>query len=556
MRLHAGCIISTKGQLGRNMDAHTTGHVANIILAGFMGTGKTSVGRAVARRMGRRFVDMDSVLVERLGAPIADVFARAGEAHFRQAEAALCRELGEAAGLVIAAGGGSIISQANRVALAQGGLLVCLTCSAAECLRRIGDPASRPMLHGGDPARRLAQLMAERAPVYAAIARQLDTTNLAIEQVATEVIAMFERDSQDRILPVRHDSGVYDIVFGDGILARCGGALARRGLAGRVAIITNNVVGPLYAARVAAGLRSAGIDSVTIEIEDGEQAKSLATLASLYDRLAAAGLERSDAVLALGGGVVGDVAGLAAATYLRGIPFVQAPTTVLAMVDSSVGGKVAVDHARGKNLIGAFKQPEVVLADPATLLTLPAAERRSGMAEVVKHGLIAAPAILDRLEQPGAVDLAWLIPEAMRVKIDIVQEDPYERGRRAELNLGHTFGHALERLSGYTLRHGEAVSIGMAAACRLAQRMGVCSPALVERVEAILRSLELPVRHAGYAAEDIWLAMASDKKRKAGRLRFVLPVRAGDMLITDQAPQELVLETLNEISAAAHNPAQ
>jgi shikimate kinase/3-dehydroquinate synthase len=290
-----------------------------------------------------------------------------------------------------------------------------------------------------------------------------------------------------------------------------------------------------------------GIRPVIIEMPDGEAAKTLATAAFLYNRLAEAGLERDDPVLALGGGVVGDVAGFVAATYMRGVPFVQIPTTVLSMVDSSVGGKVAVDHPLGKNLIGAFKQPEVVVANTSVLLSLPAAERTSGLAEVVKHGLIGAPDILDSLEKDGVTDLAWLIARAIRVKIDIVQEDPFERGRRAELNLGHTFGHALEVVSAYGLRHGEAVSIGMVAATRLAARLGLCSPDLARHMESILDRLGLPVRHQGYPADAIWAAMASDKKRKAGRLRFVLPERPGKMVITDGVPRELVLEVLDEI---------
>jgi len=520
---------------------------ANIVLAGFMATGKTSVGRVVAQRLGRRFVDMDTLLVERLGAPIADIFACHGEDYFRRAERALCQELSRPSGAVIAAGGGAVINQDNRLALARGGLLFCLTCSPQECLRRIGDPASRPMLRGGDPARRVAQLMAERRLAYDTIPRQIDTTSLSVEQVADHVIALYQRDCCQRILPVQHDTGLYDIVYGDGVLSRIGDVLYQRGMRGQIAVVTNTIVGPLYGAQVTDNLAQAGFKVVMTEIADGEQAKTLDTVAHLYDVLADAGLERGDAVLALGGGVVGDVAGLLAATYLRGVPLVQAPTTVLSMVDSSVGGKVGVDHRHGKNLIGAFKQPVVVVADPATLLSLPAAERRSGLAEVVKHGIIGAPDILDHIENSSALDLTWLIPRAVQVKIDIVQQDPYERGRRAELNLGHTFGHALEVLSAYRLRHGEAVSIGMVAASRVAARLGLCSSDLPAHVEDMLRAIGLPVRHQGYSAEVIWSAMSSDKKRKAGRLRFVLPVRVGQVVITDQVPEQIVLEVMHEL---------
>jgi shikimate kinase / 3-dehydroquinate synthase len=523
---------------------------ANIVLCGFMGTGKTSVGQRLAAVMSRPFIDMDTLLEQRLGAPIADVFARSGEALFREAERALCRELSTPAGTVIAAGGGAVIDQASRLDLAQGGLLFCLTCAPAECLRRIGDPASRPMLRGGDPAERLALLMAERSAAYATIPRHIDTTALSIDEVATAVTGLYRRDSSERVLPVRHDAGSYDIVFAEGALGRLGELLAARGLGGRAAVVTNSVVGPLYGERAANSLSNAGIRPLMVDIPDGEQAKTLDTVASLYDRMAEAGLERGDAIVALGGGVVGDIAGLAAATYLRGVPFVQVPSTVLSMVDSSVGGKVGVDHPRGKNLIGAFKQPALVVADPALLLSLPASERRSGLAEVIKHGVIAMPAILEHIEAQAAhgqaPDLVWLIAEAVRVKIDIVEEDPYERGRRAELNLGHTFGHALEVMSGYRTRHGEAVSIGMVIACRVAEKMGLCDADLTRRVETLLGSVGLPARHAGYAAQDIWAAMASDKKRKDGRLRFVLPLHAGKVIVTDHVAQQTVLEALRE----------
>ncbi len=517
----------------------------NIILTGFMATGKSSVGRAVARLLGRPFIDMDAVLVERLGAPIADVFAQRGEAHFRQAESALCRELSAPSGAVVATGGGTIVNVENRLALSRGGLLICLTCSPQEALQRIADPTSRPMLHG-DPAQRLLALFEERAPVYDAVPRQIDTTGLSVDQVAARVVTIYERDRRDLVLPVRHDLGAYEIVHGDGVLGRCGHLLAQRGVHGRVAVVTNTVVGPLWAERVATSLEQGGLHAHVLTIADGEQAKTLATVSSLYDALAELGLERGDAVLGLGGGVVGDIAGFVAATYLRGVPFVQAPTTVLAMVDSSVGAKVAVDHPRGKNLIGAFKQPVAVLADPSSLLTLPQAERRAGLAEAVKHGIIAAPDILEHVERESAPDLAWLIPRAVMVKIDVVEQDPYERGRRAELNLGHTFGHALEILSGYRMRHGEAVSIGMVIACRLAARLGICSPDLGTRTENILRKLGLPVRHAGHTPDAIWQAMSSDKKRKDGRLRFVLPRRVGEMVVTDDVPQAAVLDTLRE----------
>jgi 3-dehydroquinate synthase len=255
-------------------------------------------------------------------------------------------------------------------------------------------------------------------------------------------------------------------------------------------------------------------------------------------------------VVALGGGVIGDMAGFAASTYLRGVPLVQVPTTLLSMVDSSVGGKVAVDHPRGKNLIGAFKQPKLVIADPRTLSTLPQVQFASGLAEVVKAGLIGDPALFEQIEAHGPAPLPWIVERAIRVKVDVVEEDPYERGRRAVLNLGHTFGHALELLSEYALSHGAAVGIGLLAAARLSARLGLCDPALATRIEGLLARLRLPSSYRGHSAQQVWEAMATDKKRQGKTLRFVLPRAVGDVFVTDQVPQEDVLAVLESLREA------
>ena len=312
-----------------------------------------------------------------------------------------------------------------------------------------------------------------------------------------------------------------------------------------------------------------------VRMPDGEAHKTLGTAAGLYDAFVAAGLDRRSPVIALGGGVVGDVAGFAAASYLRGVPFVQVPTSLLAMVDASVGGKTGVDLPQGKNLVGAFKQPALVAIDPETLKTLPSDEFRSGLAEVVKAGMIGDPALFAAMEgrrgevsspaptsaptatggntPTGGVSpplrLPDLIARAVQVKVAVVQEDPFEQGRRAVLNLGHTFGHAFETLSGYRLRHGEAVSIGLAGATRLAARLELCEPDLVGRVETLLGRLGLPIRAHGFASSQVLAAMGADKKRVGGRLRFVLPRAIGDVDLFGDVPDEAVLAVLDVITA-------
>jgi 3-dehydroquinate synthase len=320
-----------------------------------------------------------------------------------------------------------------------------------------------------------------------------------------------------------------------------------QGLRGRVALVTNPTVGDLYASAVVVSLREVGFEPFICQVPDGEAYKTLDTVRSLYDQFIEGGLDRYGAVLALGGGVIGDMAGFAAATYMRGVPLVQLPTTLLAMVDASIGGKVAVDHPRGKNLIGAFKQPELVVIDPLALKTLDEAEMRSGWAEVIKAGVIGSANLFERLEERGDKPLLSIITEAVRVKVAIVEEDPYESGRRAVLNLGHTFGHALEVLSGFTLRHGEAVSVGMVAATRTAVALGLCDKMVEGRLAALLQRFGLPTHCEGYKPREIWEAMATDKKKRGKKLRFVLPRAIGQVVVTDQVSESTVLEVLEEL---------
>jgi 3-dehydroquinate synthase len=511
-----------------------------------MGTGKTAVGREVARRLGREFVDMDALIESREGMRIAEIFAQKGEAHFRSLEAGLCRELASRELLVIATGGGALIPAANLEILRASGPVVCLRAEPDEILRRLEHAENRPLLEVADREAEIAELLARRETAYNQIPYQLDTTGLALGQVANRVLESVERATH-RAVPVRHPGGEYPIHLGAGSLAQAGELLRARGLEGQVALVTTPPVGQRYAGQVESSLESAGFRVTTCTAPDGEVHKTLDTVRTLYDFFVEASLDRSGMVLVLGGGVIGDMAGFAAATYLRGVGLVQCPTSLLSMVDSSVGGKVAVDHPRGKNLIGAFKQPDLVLIDPTTLSTLPSREVASGLAEVVKTGLIGDRDLFDQIEQYGPAPIAWLIERSVRVKAAIVQEDPYERGRRAVLNLGHTFGHALELLSAYTLSHGEGVSIGLVAAARLSARLGLCTPDLAGRVEQVLVRLDLPVRYQGHTAEQVWQAMATDKKRRGKSLRFILLRDVGDVLLADDVERDevlVVLETL------------
>ena len=337
----------------------------------------------------------------------------------------------------------------------------------------------------------------------------------------------------------------YPIFIGDGLLKTLPAMLNERKLNGKVAIVTNDTLKPLYGTTLATTLADSGREVSLISVRDGEAYKTLETIRSMYDAFIDAGLDRHGVIIALGGGVIGDMAGFAAATYLRGVPFVQIPMSLLAMVDSSVGGKVGVDLPQGKNLIGAFKQPEMVVIDPSVLKTLPDAEWRCGVAEVVKAGFIRETSLLDAgLYRRGATEF---IETAVAFKVKIVQDDPYENGVRAFLNLGHTFGHALERVSNFEWRHGEAVALGLLAAARLSQVHGLCDTTVPFRVEQLLKMVNLPVRYSRYASADIRAVMNTDKKRADGRVRFVLLKAIGDPVIVDDVPDAKIISVLDSL---------
>jgi 3-dehydroquinate synthase len=328
----------------------------------------------------------------------------------------------------------------------------------------------------------------------------------------------------------------YDIEIGAGILDTVGPLCRKLGLSGTAAVVSNTTVAPLYFNTVRASLEDAGYRAVLIDLPDGEQYKNGATLNQIYDALVDAALDRGSFIVALGGGVIGDMAGFAAASYLRGIPFVQVPTTLLSQVDSSVGGKTGINHPRGKNLIGAFYQPRAVLIDVATLDTLPDREYRAGLGEIVKYGAVLDPDFFSFLEENSQLllsrDKEALIRAVARscsIKGHVVEQDEREGGVRAVLNYGHTLGHAVETLTGYTrYLHGEAVAIGMVQAARISQHHGYCSEADRHRIESLIAALELPAELPPFPAEQYAEALSHDKKVRESGLLFICNLGVGD----------------------------
>ena len=353
--------------------------------------------------------------------------------------------------------------------------------------------------------------------------------------------------------------GLYRAVIGPGVLRRLGELIREAAPAHRYVIITDEHVGPLYAEVVRSAVGAS--NTHLLAIQPGEAEKTRETWARLTDRMLEIGLARDTVVLALGGGVIGDLAGFVAATYMRGVPIVQLPTSLLAMIDASVGGKTGVDTAVGKNLVGAFHPPAIVVADTDVLRTLPVRHLRAGLAEAIKHGVVANErhfeAVVERAPSIGAgahdaADLSALVAESVGIKAAVVRLDERERGLRKILNFGHTVGHAIEFLSDYTLLHGEAIAIGMVLESAIAERMGVAEPGTAARINAALRHAELPTTvPIGMTGEEILRATQGDKKARSGVVEYALPARIGAMAGSDRGwgtpvPDQLVREAVDE----------
>ena len=394
-----------------------------------------------------------------------------------------------------------------------------------------------------NPGKQIRALLAERAKAYAAAGEMLDTTDTPSETTAEEIAVLYrKRVPEDMTIVEVATPGHGPVLIGRGILSDIGERIAARLPDARtVALVVDPGAGDA-AATVTDSIRDAGIQVATLALPPGEDAKSLTALGELLTSLREHHIEPTDAVVALGGGAVLDAAGFAAATYARGIPLVNVPTTLLAMVDAGLGGKVAIDHAGAKNLVGTFHPPRLVLADPEVLATLPERELRTGLAEIIKAAILASPLLLDFLELEDPTRwLDWIVEQGVRIKAGYVAVDPRDRGVRQSLNLGHTFAHSIESASGYSVSHGESVAMGLVAAARLGTEHAVTEPGLEERIRAVLDNVGLPATPAPDLEGDALVeAMTADKKRRSGRAVFVAPVAGGAALLDDIDPADAV----------------
>lgn len=524
-----------------------------VCLVGFMGAGKTETGRLLAERLGLRLVDTDELVEAAAGRAIHDIFASEGEAAFRDMEAAALREALAGAPAVVATGGGIMLRPENVALMREAGPVFWLQVSAAEAISRIGDSATRPLLAADDPYLRAAELLSGRQPTYALADHAVDTACRRPDECADEIVDRLAEDPRACALSSRFALSVrvaipgseYDGIVGRGLLDRVPALLDAEGLSPRSAAIVSPE-GPCegYADRLARSLTTAGWRPHTVTVPDGEESKSLARLGELWDRFASAGLDRGSAVFAVGGGVVGDLAGMAAATYMRGLSLVQVPTSLLAQVDSSHGGKVAINLPQGKNLAGVFHQPRLVLADLLVLDTLSEAQMLDGLAEGIKHAALFDADFFAWLEAHHAevvarepVALRYFVARNVQLKAAVVAADPRETGLRAVLNYGHTVGHALERAApAWGLAHGQAVALGMIAEARAAVVEGLSSPQVAERLEALVSAAGLAEPVPGLDLDAALAALKLDKKIVQGKLRSPVVADLGSVTLTDVDP--------------------
>jgi len=503
----------------------------NLILYGPPASGKTTIGQLVAQRLGRQFVDGDQWIENHWSRTPASYFERGEWALFRAREVEAYQTLAALEDLVIAPGGGALLDPHNRAALEGTGVILCLTASLETLLARLDGGPVRPLLLGDTPAR-LAALLKERESLYRSFAVQINTDGQSPASIADEVIAKFQAAHG----LTRFEMGECSALFGHGLLARLPELIAEKGLRPPFILTADSNVAPLYGATI-----SKSLSAPLIQFPAGETHKNLDTVRELYTACVAHGMERGGTLFALGGGVAGDTVGFVAASFMRGVHWVNLPTTVLAMSDASIGGKVGVDLPEGKNLVGAFHPPALILADFDTLASLPEIELRSGLAEIVKSAIIADPDLFYRL---GVVELESAIARSAAVKVGIVNADPFERGERAKLNIGHTIGHGVEAASGFVLRHGEAISIGTVAEARLARAMGLAEDGLIDEIMDCLKRLNLPTCAPGLKPEAIRKLMGTDKKKAGGKIKFALPRKVGEVEFGVEVDEGLLMEVL------------
>lgn len=532
----------------------------NIVLCGLSGSGKTTVGKILARKLSRFFVDTDRMLEDSAKMNIPEIFDVCGEEGFREMETSAIEKVSKLKNAVISIGGGAVTRKANVNFLKENGLIVFLDASPDVLLTRLANDTSRPLLFSSsleEKRKKLQSLYRDRYDLYRQAADFVVCADNPPEAVAEEVLRHLEKlgfkkkkaDLKEESVFVETPSRNYCVRMGYRFFERPLMEFFKTQSFSKAVIVTNPLLNQLACDGFLQLAKKEGLDVKTVLIQDEEEKKSPDTLLEILDKFASLGLDRESVVVAVGGGVVGDIAGLAAALYMRGIRWIYVPTTLLAQVDASIGGKVAVNYKQSKNLLGAFHQPSLVVTDAGFLDVLPDQIYLDGLAEVVKSAVIEGrlfgflekniPEIIER--DPETILFA--VSSCVKLKSRIVKEDEQDRGMRMLLNLGHTFGHAIEAAMEYRISHGKAVSAGMVLEAELSCRMGHADGQTKQRIEKLLGSLGLPVSLEEIKAHlkigDLVKFIKSDKKAVYGKYRFALPFKIGDVRIVECLPSEL-----------------
>jgi len=531
----------------------------NIIVTGFMATGKSSVGRRLAIRLGYDFLDLDTLIAAEAGMPISQIFATQGEEAFRALESRMVDRVAGRMGCVVATGGGTIVDPRNLEALKRSGVVITLTADPDTILSRVGSVDDRPMLWGGDTRERVRLLLEQRAQAYAKADLIVDASAQAIDSVVNHILDFLALhhviargpavDLPAMAQSIRLVLGPrsYEVVIGPSLLGEVGRLVKGLDLASTSVLLTSPGDHRLFGGRLMHALEEAGFAVSCIELPDQEEEKDMGRLGWLYRQMAAQRLERRSPVFALGGVVIGELAGFAGATYLRGLPLIQIPTSLIAQVDTSIGGKVGVNLPEGKNLVGTFYQPRLVVTDVETLTSLPERDFCAGLAEVVKVAAIRDRSFFEYLEtnveevlSRDLQALARLVKRACEIKASIVEADEWETDVRSILNFGHTVGHALEAATGYHgPNHGEAVAVGMVVATTLAVQRRLCPGGDLARLRRLLQAFGLPTKLLADPGE-VLRFVRYDKKIQDRLVRFVLLRGIGDATVkTLDTPTEL-----------------
>lgn len=507
----------------------------SVVLSGFMATGKSTVARALSARLGLPLIDTDEELAKRTGKAIPDLWRSEGEAAFRAREVALVREiLSTDSARVIAFGGGTVTSREARHLALERALVVTLTALPETSVGRAGSLENRPNLISANPVARARDLIDTRSDVYSECHLSLATDGVSIDALVDAIVPLLARNPI--AMPLGARSYVIDVV--NESPATLTDTLARLAPSSLV-VVTDSHVQRARGRALDAALAPLAISATRVALAPGEENKTLVNVSAIWDAAIGAEVDRDTLIVAFGGGVVGDMAGFAASALLRGVRFVGVPTTLLAMVDASVGGKTGFDHPAGKNLIGAFHQPSAVVVDVAHLTTLPKRDFVSGLAEVVKIALTRDASFFDHLEENAEALRAGesevvveCIRRAIQLKANVVRDDERESGERAILNFGHTAGHALEAHGSFTrYRHGEAVALGMLVELAIGAELGKTPADLFARTRDVLARLGLPTTLPIAELDAAWSFVASDKKRTRGSLRLPLPVEVGRTVV-------------------------